>query len=140
MCENSFLCYTSFSILGQEIKGVGLFFSMIFVGFWLQIASNFVGLWRNQLTRETLKENKESDARHKFIIKSVFWMFISTVLWILRVVLIIGNNVWIFGTILIGNVLGHLWALTVQHADVKTGHTEASVNTIKNIEKNKLIL
>ena len=48
---------------------------------------------------------------------SVLWSFISTLLWILRVVLIIGNNVWIFVAILIGNVIGHYWALTVQQGD-----------------------
>ena len=41
MCENTFLCYDSFIIVGEEIKGEGWFFLMIFIGVWLQIASNF---------------------------------------------------------------------------------------------------
>ena len=117
MCENSFLCYDSFSIVGEEIKGEGWFFFMIFIGIWLQIASNFIHLHRNQLTRETLKERRYSSTRKNYILQSVLWSFISTLLWILRVVLIIGNNIWIFIAILIGNVIGHYWALTVQQGD-----------------------
>lgn len=138
MCDNSFLCYTSFSILGQEIEGSGWFFAMIFLGFCLQIASNFVGLWRNQLTRETLKEKRGTKFRHAYILKSVFWTFVSTVLWILRVVLIIGNNVWIYAAILIGNVFGHYWALTVQHADTQV-FSPPSIPTPVT-KKSKLIL
>ena len=119
MCENSFLCYDSFNIVGEEIKGEGWFFLMIFIGLWLQIASNFIHLHRNQLTRETLKEARDSPQRKIYVGKSVLWSFISTLLWIIRVVLIIGNNIWIFIAILIGNVIGHYWALTVQEADAQ---------------------
>jgi len=119
MCENTFLCYDSFNIVGEEIKGEGWFFLMIFIGICLQIVSNFIHLHRNQLTRETLKEEKGSDTRTNYVGKSVLWSFISTILWIVRVVLIIGNNIWIFIAILIGNVIGHYWALTVQEADAK---------------------
>ena len=122
MCENTFLCYDSFNIVGEEIKGEGWFFLMIFIGICLQIVSNFIHLHRNQLTRETLKEEKGSDTRTNYVGKSVLWSFISTILWIVRVVLIIGNNIWIFIAILIGNVIGHYWALTVQEADAKVVH------------------
>lgn len=140
MCDNSFLCYTEFHVLGEKITGGGWFFLMIFGAFWLQIAANFVGLWRSQLTRETLKVGKESAGRHTFILKSVFWTFISTVLWILRVVLIIGNNAWVYGTILIGNVAGHLWALTATDADVTPKEASAVASVITDAKKVKLIL
>ena len=140
MCENSFLCYESFSILGQEIKGAGWFFAMIFLGFCLQIGSNFVNLWRSQLTRETLQEKIGTKYRHIYILKSVFWTFISTVLWIMRVVLIIGNNIWIYGAILLGNVIGHYWALTVQHADSKVFNPPSILTPASVTKKAKLIL
>lgn len=118
MCENSFTCMHQISIAGYDLEGYQWFFSMIVVAFWLQIISNFIWLKNSQLSREILRDPPGSDTRQKLVRWSSFWVGISTVVWILRIVLVIGNNVWIFIVILLGNVTGNHWALTVQEADL----------------------
>ena len=91
---------------------------MIVVAFWLQIISNFIWLKNSQLSREILRDPPGSVTRQKLVRWSSFWVGISTMVWILRIVLVIGNNIWIFIVILLGNVTGNHWALTVQEADL----------------------
>ena len=118
MCENSFTCMHQISIAGYDLEGYQWFFSMIVVAFWLQIISNFIWLKNSQLSREILRDPPGSDTRQKLVRWSSFWVGISTMVWILRIVLVIGNNIWIFIVILLGNVTGNHWALTVQEADL----------------------
>jgi hypothetical protein len=106
------------SIAGYDLEGYQWFFSMIVVAFWLQIISNFIWLKNSQLSREILRGPPGSDTRQKLVRWSSFWVGISTIVWILRIVLVIGNNIWIFIVILLGNVTGNHWALTVQEADL----------------------
>ena len=106
------------SIAGYDLEGYQWFFSMIVVAFWLQIISNFIWLKNSQLSREILRDPPGSDTRQKLVRWSSFWVGISTMVWILRIVLVIGNNIWIFIVILLGNVTGNHWALTVQEADL----------------------
>ena len=140
MCENAFLCYDKFTILGETIEGVGWFALMVFGALVLQIISNFVSLWRNQLTRETLEEARNSKTRKKDVLKSVLWSFIATLLWIIRVILIIGNNIWIFAAVLIGNVAGYYWALIRQRGDTRVVTPPSSNSDILSgpTKKNKL--
>ena len=118
MCENSFTCMHQISIAGYDLEGYQWFFSMIVVAFWLQIISNFIWLKNSQLSREILRDPPGSDTRNNLVRWSSFWVGISTMVWILRIVLVIGNNIWIFIVILLGNVTGNHWALTVQEADL----------------------
>ena len=118
MCENSFTCMHQISIAGHHLEGYQWFFSMIVVAFLLQIISNFIWLKNSQLSREILRDPPGSDTRQKLVRWSSFWVGISTMVWILRIVLVIGNNIWIFIVILLGNVTGNHWALTVQEADL----------------------
>lgn len=138
MCENAFLCYDQFTILGATIEGVGWFILMVVGALILQIISNFVSLWRNQLTRETLENARNSKTRRKDVLKSVLWSFIATLLWILRVILIIGNNIWIFVAVLIGNVAGYYWALIRQRGDSKVINPPSSQNQALNGPKKNL--
>ena len=120
MCENSFTCYSEVYFAGVFYEGIGWFFSMLVAAFWLQILANFLWLKNTQLSREILQAPLNSSKRKALIGWSVFWTGISTLVWILRIVLIIGNNVWIFITILLGNVTGTFWASSVQVKDVST--------------------
>lgn len=117
MCDNSFLCYSEVYFAGVMYEGIGWFFSMLVVAFWLQIIANFLWLKNTQLSREILQAPLNSSKRKALIGWSVFWTGISTLVWILRIVLIIGNNVWIFITILLGNITGTFWASSVQVED-----------------------
>ena len=118
MCENSFTCMRQISIAGYDLEGYQWFFSMVVVAFLLQIISNFIWLKNSQLSREILRDPPGSETRKKLVRWSSFWVGISTMVWILRIVLVIGNNIWIFIVILLGNVTGNHWALTVQDADL----------------------
>jgi len=117
MCDNSFTCYSEVYFAGVLFEGLGWFFSTLVVTFWLQIVANFLWLKNTQLSREILQAPLGSQERSALITLSVFWTGVSTLVWILRIVLVIGNNVWIFITILLGNVTGTFWASSVQGKD-----------------------
>ena len=106
------------SIAGYDLEGYQWFLSMLVIAFWLQIISNFIWLKNSQLSREILRDPPGSETRNNLVCWSSFWVGISTMVWILRIVLVIGNNVWIFLVILLGNVTGNHWALTIQEADL----------------------
>lgn len=137
MCSNSFTCLTEIHIVGTQFVGYQWFFIMIFVAFWLQIAANFVWLKTSQLSREILKAGPKSKWRMSLIYWSDFWTGISTLIWILRVVLVIGNNLWIFIVILLGNITGKHWALTIQEKDL---YVEKDTSKPIKKKKNKLVL
>ena len=118
MCENSFTCMRQINIAGYDLEGYQWFFIMIVIAFWLQIISNFIWLKNSQLSREILRDPPGSKTRNNLVRWSSVWVGISTMVWILRIVLVIGNNIWIFIVILLGNVTGNHWALTVQEADL----------------------
>ena len=141
MCSNTFTCLTEISIVGHRFEGYHWFFSMLFVAFWLQISANFIWLKTSQLSREILRMAVGGGMRNDLIRWSNFWTGMSTLVWILRIVLVIGNNVWIFIVILLGNITGNHWALSVQAADqAVVSQPLAAAGRVKKLEKNKKLV
>ena len=113
----AFTCASEFEIVGVEFHGHAWFFTMMAVAFLLQIAANFISLKNSQLAREILQIDVGSQQRKKLVVLSLLWTGLSTLVWIARIMLIIGNNLWIYLTVLVGNVVGTYWASTVQKPD-----------------------
>ena len=114
-CEDPFTCAEQIDILGWTLDGVGWFLLMITIAFVLQVAANFVWTKNGQVSRELMKLKIED--RGDYYIQSLVWTGISTIISITRIVLIGGNNLYVFITILIGNLVGTYWAQSRQHAD-----------------------
>ena len=116
-CITVFTCAAAFEIVSVKFEGSGWFFSMVLVAFWLQIAANFIWLKNSQLARESMQLDIGSSARKQLVLKSLLWTGISTIVWIARIMLIIGNNIWIYVTVLVGNIVGTGWASIRQEPD-----------------------
>lgn len=114
-CDSTFTCGEKIEILGLELEGAGWFVSMLILALVLQVVSNFVWLKNSQVTRELMQLKK--DKREKLIGPSIIWTAVSTIIYIARVVLIGGNNLWIYLVVLVGNVLGTWWSQQEQEAD-----------------------
>lgn len=110
-----FTCAESIEILGLNLDGGGWFFAMLIFALALQIAANFVWTKNSQVTRELMQLPRNK--REKLIGPSILWTAVSTVIYIARVVLIGGNNLWIYLVVLIGNVIGTYWSQQEQKAD-----------------------
>jgi len=113
----TFICASEFEIVGIQFHGHAWFFTMMAVAFLLQIAANFISLKNSQLAREILQMDIGSQPRKKLVALSLWWTGLSTLVWIARIMLIIGNNLWIYLTVLVGNVVGTYWASTIQKPD-----------------------
>lgn len=117
-CTNTpFVCVSYIQILGTEFDGTGWFIIMLLVAFGLQVAANFIWLKNSQYSREILQLKPGNSKRETLVCLSVSWTALSTIVWIARVIFVMGNNLWIFMVILIGNVIGTYSASTQQDAD-----------------------
>ena len=114
-CEHPFTCAEQIEILGWVLEGTGWFFINAFDCTWSPNSSKFRGIRNSQVTRELMKLKIEE--RGDYYLKSLLWTGISTIISITRIVLIGGNNLFIYITILVGNLAGTYWAQSEQHPD-----------------------
>tara|TARA_B110000908_G_scaffold172730_1_gene242460 strand:- start:14521 stop:15003 length:483 start_codon:yes stop_codon:yes gene_type:complete len=117
-CKNTFLCTSSVNIVGYDFEGIQWFMSLLILAFTLQIFSNVAWLRISQSYREILREKKHSKRRDKLIPYNLLWTGIWTSIFLLRIALIVGSNLWIFIVILLGNITGTAWALADQDQDI----------------------
>lgn len=121
MCDDTFTCSSEIHILSYVIPGEGWFMLMLLIALTLQIAANFIWIQSSQATRELLQ--KPIDERgNPFNFSTlagvnVMWTIISTIIWIMRIILVMGSNVYIFIVVLIGNVIGVIWTNSRQKRD-----------------------
>ena len=115
--ETPFTCYSQIHIVGIELQGIPWFVGMLLLAFALQIAANFIWLQVSQVSRVLLQYKKTDVRRGKLICKSVGWTALGTTIGILRVIFIIGNNLWLYIVILVGDVVGTAAASYVQSKD-----------------------
>lgn len=121
MCDDTFTCATEVHILNYHIQGAGYFVLMLFIALLLQIAANFIWIQSSQATRELLqKPISERGSAFDFSTlmgKNVMWTIISTIVWIARIILVMGSNLYIFIIVLVGNVAGIVWTSSRQKRD-----------------------
>ncbi len=115
--ETPFTCYSQIHIVGIELQGIPWFVGMSLLAFALQIAANFIWLQVSQVSRVLLQYKKTDVRRGKLICKSVGWTALGTTIGILRVIFIIGNNLWLYIVILAGDIVGTAAASYVQSQD-----------------------
>lgn len=115
--ESQFLCYSQIHIVGMELQGMSWFVGMLLIAFGLQIAANFIWLQVSQFSRVLLQYKKTDVRRGELICKTVGWTALGTTIGILRVIFIIGNNLWLYIVILAGDVVGTAAASYVQSKD-----------------------
>jgi len=121
MCEDSFTCASEIHILSYIISGEGWFIVMLMLALALQVAANFIWIQSSQATRELLqKPIDERGSPFNFSTLAgvnVMWTIISTLVWIVRITLVMGSNIYIFIVVLIGNVIGVIWTNSRQKRD-----------------------
>ena len=119
MCEDKFTCGSEIHILNYEIEGVLPFVIMLIIALLLQVAANYVWIQNSQNTRELLQ--LPIDKRGSFfsgkLLTSMYWTAISTLIWIARIILVMGSNLYIFICVLIGNLLGVYYTQSTQKQD-----------------------
>ena len=115
--ETPFTCYSQIHIIGMELHGIPWFVGMLLIAFALQVAANFIWLQVSQVSRVLLQYKKSDVRRAELICKSVGWTSLGTTIGILRVIFIIGNNLWLYIVILAGDVGGTAAAAYVQSKD-----------------------
>ena len=115
--ETPFFCYSQIDIVGINLHGTMWFVAMLVFAFVLQISANFIWLKNSQISREILQYKSGTPGRGPLIWKSIGWTALSTVIGIFRVIFIIGNNLWLYIVILLGNVIGTAAASYVQSED-----------------------
>ena len=107
-CEDTFTCASEIHILSYEIEGEGWFVVMLILALLLQVAANYVWIQNSQITRELLQ--MDIDKRGTWysgkLGGSMWWTLISTLIWIARIILVMGSNLYIFIIVLIGNLVG----------------------------------
>ena len=107
-CEDTFTCASEIHILSYEIEGEGWFVFMLTIALLLQVAANYVWIQNSQITRELLQMdiNKRGTWYSGKLGHSMWWTLISTLIWIARIILVMGSNLYIFIIVLIGNLVG----------------------------------
>lgn len=121
MCDDTFTCASEIHILSYVIPGEGWFILMLLIALTLQIAANFIWIQSSQATRELLQRSR-NDRGSAFDFSSplgrnVMWTIISTIIWIIRIILVMGSNIYIFLIVLLGNVIGVIWTNSRQKRD-----------------------
>jgi len=132
MCQDTFTCYDSIRILSYDIEGGGWFLCMVIIAGVLQFASNWVWIQNSQVTREIL-QMKEKD-RGSFctgkLSRSMIWTLTSTLIWIARIILVMGSNIFIFIIVLIGNLAGVYYTQSTQKRDHQIKSLAADIHNM----------
>lgn len=152
-CDWYFLCANKINILGEDIEGVGWFIFMLLIALSLQILANKIYVENSQVIRVMLQV--DSDKRgspfdvNSYMFKTLAWTLASTLVWIARIILVMGNNLYIFLVVLVGNLAGVYYTLKNQHADThsladdilsmlerrQTGNTKTKAKIEKAMDK-----
>ena len=114
-CEHHFVCGEKVSVLGFHLDGVGWFLLMILIAFLLQVGTNFLWTIEGQTVRDVMR--RPIDKRGNLLLYLLLWTGISTTFSIVRIVLIQGNNLFVYLTILVGNLVGTYYSKVYQKRD-----------------------
>ena len=121
MCDWYFLCADKINILGEDIDGVGWCIVMLLIALGLQVLANKIYIEDSQVTRVMLQLDPDKRGSpfdvNSYMFKTLAWTFASTLVWIARIILVMGNNLYIFLVVLLGNLVGVYYTLHNQHAD-----------------------
>tara|TARA_B100000674_G_scaffold475517_1_gene468703 strand:- start:6937 stop:7464 length:528 start_codon:yes stop_codon:yes gene_type:complete len=114
-CEHHFVCGEKVSVLGFHLEGVGWFLLMILIAFLLQVGTNFLWTLQGQTNREVMR--RPINKRGRLLMYLLLWTGLTTTSSIIRIVLIQGNNLFVYLTILVGNLVGVYYSKVHQKRD-----------------------
>jgi len=109
LCEESYTCVKYIFVLSNKIDVEIYQFGLMLLGtIVLQWFSNYVWTQESQTSRELLQKplTERGGCCGGLLRKAMLWTLVSTLIWIAKIVLIMGNNVWVYGAILVGNLFG----------------------------------
>ena len=132
MCQDTFTCYDSIRILSYDIEGVLPFLCMVIIAGVLQFAANWVWIQSSQVTREILQleEKDRGSCISGKLYESMKWTLISTMIWIARIILVMGSNIFIFIIVLIGNLAGVYYTQSTQKRDHQIKSLAADIHNM----------
>ncbi len=123
-------CTTTFKILDIRLENQpGWFWFSVFLAFILQFVANILWLKNTQLARELLHTEQEKECKGRcFNFKyrdlcsthmKESWLYngLSSFVFILRILLLVGNNIFIFIGIMLGNIMGVWYTQAVEGKD-----------------------
>jgi len=119
MC-NQFICFERVRVFTWDLPPNFLYiFILLVVTFGLQWLANIVWTENAQVTRNLFQEPKEKRGtwRSGLLGQSLLYTLLSTLLWIVRITLILESNLWIYLMVLLGNVVGVYWTQSRNKAD-----------------------
>lgn len=130
-CEketNHLLTMDTTWIAGYKCTSTGLYIGVCFLAVFLQIGRNFIWTKTSQATREALHEPIEgrgmtnaccncSSKRMYYIRKLLWFTLLSMFMYIVNIMLILGANLGILASVLIGNLLGTWLSVSLQKQD-----------------------
>lgn len=102
-------------IAGYECTSIGLYITILFIACIIQVARNFLWTKSAQASREALHQRRE--LRSQYISLLLTYTFINMVLYICNVLLILGSNLGVLISILVGNMIGTYLSMSWQKAD-----------------------
>lgn len=102
-------------VAGYRCESVGLYWGTCVLAILLQIGSNYIYVKSSQATREALHE--KNGERTKYVWKLVGFTLISMAIYIANILLILGANIGILVSVLIGNVAGTVISVVSEKSD-----------------------
>lgn len=109
------LTTSSTYVAGFRCESVGLYWGTCVLAIFLQIGSNYIYVKSSQATREALHE--QTDKRSPYVWKLVGFTLISMAIYIVNILLILGANIGILVSVLIGNVAGTVISVVSEKSD-----------------------
>ena len=113
--SNSLLTFDTTYIAGYECVSEPLYFCICGVAILIQVGRNFVWTKNSQAMREALKT--PISRRMGYIHTLLWYTLLSMLLYIGNILLILGSNLGILLSVLIGNLLGTYLSIAWQKAD-----------------------
>lgn len=113
--SNSLLTFDTTYIAGYECKSEILYFCICGVAVLIQIGRNFVWTKNGQAMREALKT--PISRRMGYIHTLLWYTLLSMLLYIGNILLILGSNLGILLSVLVGNLLGTYLSIAWQKSD-----------------------
>jgi len=115
-------------VAGYKCKSTGLYIGICFLAVLLQIGRNFIWTKTSQATREALHEPVEgkgfcgaccscSSKRMAYIRKLLLYTLLSMLMYIVNILLILGANLGILTSVLVGNLMGTWLSISLQKQD-----------------------
>ena len=136
-------CTTTFKILDIRLENQpGWFWFSVFLAFILQFIANILWLKNTQLARELLHTRQKKrfnrccfNFKYRDLLSTHMkesWLFngLSSLVFITRIVLLVGNNLYIFLGITLGNIAGVWYTQAVEAKD--DSHMADDINDMLN--------